>query len=414
MLPRRTGGTGAGGGNGAAAASGAAATAVTAEPGKDAAGVALTPAQRAALEKELLERLSKPVGGGNGDSAASPEAAAAARAVLAALKEDPHRGESRTSVGHPGSGGNPQVVAGQPNDGFAPGVKPEVYAAAMEKLAHYPAEVRETLRTAAGSAVVEIPVALIERNSYQTRVTGLDDPSLTELTESIKAQGVLEPILVRPLKQAGPTGQMYELIAGERRWLASRKAGLKRIPALVREVSNEQTMVITIIENLHRQDLNPMQHARAFRRLSDEFRLTQEEIAQRTGMSRPAVANYLRLTRLPEWVRAAIDENRLSFGHAKVLLQVPEDENVLALAKKVVAGGLSVRETELLVEDFIRPPREMPPVERKVDPNVRAAEMELERALGCRVQIKDRKGKGRIVIEYHSLEDFDRVLEALK
>lgn len=265
-----------------------------------------------------------------------------------------------------------------------------------------------------GQMVILIPVALIERNPFQTRFTAVDDPALNELVESIKVHGVMQPVVVRPLAKPGPQGELYHLVAGERRWLASRRAGKTHLPAVVRDMSDTEAMVLTIIENLHRQDLNPMQHARSFNRLMEEFRLTQEEIAQRTAMTRPMVANYLRLTRLPEVVQKAIEDGRLSFGHAKVLLMLGGMDSIEICAKKVLFGRLSVRETEMMVEEFLHPPAAAAKPERPVDPNVRAAEEELQRALGCRVRIRDRRGRGRIEIEYKSLEDFDRVVGALK
>jgi ParB family chromosome partitioning protein len=265
-----------------------------------------------------------------------------------------------------------------------------------------------------GEMVIQLPVNLLERNPYQTRFTGAEDPGLADLAESIKVHGVMQPVLVCPLKQPGPQGELYHLIAGERRWLASKMAGRTHIPAIVRDLASHDVLVLTIIENLHRQDLSPMQHARAFHRLMDEFHFTQEEVAQRTGMPRSAVANYLRLRRLPDFAQKAIEEGRLLFGHAKVLMTLGSPEAVELCTKKVMANRLSVRETEMLVDEFLNPPAAPEKAERKVDPNVRAAELELERALGCRVRIKDRNGRGKIQIEYRTLEDFDRVITSLK
>jgi ParB family chromosome partitioning protein len=255
--------------------------------------------------------------------------------------------------------------------------------------------------------------ALINRNPYQTRVTSDDDPGLAELADSIQAHGVMQPIVVRPRKEAGAGGELYELIAGERRWRASLRAGKTHVPAIVRDVASELVLVLTIIENLHRQDLNPMQHARALERLAAEFRLTQEEVAVRTGLSRSAVANYLRLVRLPEELQRAVADGRLGFGQAKVLMALGSAPELEILARKVMTGKLTVRETEALLQQVLLPKAEKPSPERKLDPNVRAAEMQLYQALGCRVQVRDHNGKGKIVIEYTSLEDFDRVLEVL-
>ena len=264
-----------------------------------------------------------------------------------------------------------------------------------------------------GKQVVEIPLELIARNSYQTRFTAEDDPALEELAESIKVHGVFQPIVVRPNQRPGADGQLYELIAGERRWLASGRAGRTHIPAIVRDVPNQQVLVLTIIENLLRQDLNPMQHARALERLSAEFRLTQEEVAARTGLSRSAVANFLRLVRLPQPLQEAVADGRLGYGQAKVIMALGDTPDREALAHKVIAGKLTVRETEALLHDFMQPPAAKTSQPAPTDPNVRAAEMELQRALGCPVQIKDSKGKGKIVIQYKSLEDFDRIVAAL-
>ena len=279
---------------------------------------------------------------------------------------------------------------------------------------HWSPEYLEETRIRPGDMVIEIPLELIGRNPYQTRATSDDDPGLTELAESIRAHGVMQPVVVRPMRQPGPRGELYELIAGERRWRASLKAARSHLPAIVRDVPSEQVLVLTIIENLHREDLNPIQHARALQRLAEEFRLTQEEVAARTGLSRPAVANFLRLTRLPEELQKAVADGRLGFGQAKVLMALSHPEELEAMARKVMAGKLTVRETEALLQEFQHPQAAAQPADRTVDPNVHAAEVELQRSLGCRVQIKDRNGKGKIVIEYHSLEDFDRIVEALK
>src|SRR5438552_4399979 len=191
----------------------------------------------------------------------------------------------------------------------------------------------------------EILLELIDRNPYQTRGKH-DEVALEELAASIKVVGVIQPVVVRPVGNG-----RYQLMAGERRWLASERAGKSTIPALVRMASDEQAMEITIIENLQREDLNPMEQARAYERLSREFGLTQEEIASRTGKDRPSIGNFLRLMKLPVEVQAAIEDESLSFGHAKVLLMVVnEPEHVAAkIARKVMIEGLSVRATEELI-----------------------------------------------------------------
>ncbi|MGA9565889.1 MAG: ParB/RepB/Spo0J family partition protein [Candidatus Korobacteraceae bacterium] len=261
-----------------------------------------------------------------------------------------------------------------------------------------------------GEAIHQLSVELIDRNPYQTR-SHVDETALQELADSIKATGVLQPITVR----AVPGGR-YQLIAGERRWLASQHAGKTTVPAIVRQVSNEQAMEMTIIENLQREDLNPIEQARAFDRLGREFGLTQEQISLRTGKERSSVANFLRLLRLPESVQAWVAGGHLSFGHAKALLGLDSPESMMAIANRAVEKGLSVRQTEDAIANLSHPAqREMEKqlTELVMDPNVREAQRELERSLGVRVTIKDRKGRGKIVLEYSSLEDFDRILTSL-
>jgi ParB family chromosome partitioning protein len=257
-----------------------------------------------------------------------------------------------------------------------------------------------------GDAIHQLAVELIDPNPYQTR-TSVDEGALQELAESIKATGVLQPITVR----AVPGGR-YQLIAGERRWMASRRAGKATVPAIVRQVSNEQAMEMTIIENLQREDLNPMEQARAFERLGREFGLTQEQISQRTGKERSSVANFLRLTRLPLEVQALLESNQISFGHAKALLGLDSPEAMILMAKRILIKALSVRQTEEAIANQLHPPEKVEKV-REVDPNVKEAERQLERVLGVRVTITDRKGKGKILLEYASLDDFDRILDAL-
>src|SRR5277367_2269049 len=189
----------------------------------------------------------------------------------------------------------------------------------------------------------EIPVDSIERNPFQTR-SRFDEQQLEELAASISATGVVQPILVRPLP-----GDRFQLIAGERRWLASQRAGKATIPAMVRAVSDEQAMEITIIENLQRADLNPMEQARAFERLSRDFKMTQDQVAQRTGKNRTSIANFLRLLRLPGDIQAKVEAGELSFGHARALLALESPEAMLKAAQKVGALAMSVRQTEALV-----------------------------------------------------------------
>ena len=258
-----------------------------------------------------------------------------------------------------------------------------------------------------GDLVKELSVEQIDRNPYQTRGKFAEE-ALNELAASIKASGVVQPIVVR----SNSNGR-FQLIAGERRWLASQRAGKTTVPAIIRQVSNEQAMEMTIVENLQREDLNAIEQARAYERLGREFNLTQEQMAQRTGKDRSSVANFLRLLKLPEEVQQLVESEKLSFGHAKALMSLDSPEAMSKLAQRIVTLSMSVRQTEGAVYNLMHPPEKQAKVERQVDPNVREAEKELERSLGVKVVITDKKGKGNILLQYASLEDFDRILEAL-
>ena len=256
---------------------------------------------------------------------------------------------------------------------------------------------------------LEIGVELIDRNPFQTR-TVFDEAKLAELAASITASGVVQPIVVRH----GKDGR-FTLITGERRWLASKIAGKPTVPAIVREVSNLQAMEMTIVENLQRTDLNPMEQAHAFERLSHDFHMTQAQMAERTGKDRATVANFLRLLKLPESIQKLVESGELSFGHARVLLGLDSPEAIAAAAQKVLALHLSVRMTENYVQGIMNPESkaksDKPVV--AVDPNVREAQEQLRRSLGLKVSIEDKKGRGRVIIEYSGIEDFDAILTAL-
>jgi ParB family chromosome partitioning protein len=256
----------------------------------------------------------------------------------------------------------------------------------------------------------EIPLDQIDRNPFQTR-SHVNAEQLAELAASITANGVVQPVLVRPLANG-----RFQLIAGERRWLASEQAGKQTIPAILRQVSDEQAMEITIVENLQRADLNPMEQARAFERLSREFHMTQEQMAVRTGKDRASVANFLRLLRLPAGVQARVESGELSFGHARTLLALEHAEEMEKAAQKIAALSLNVRQTENYVQGLLHPernPKKEPRAEPPIDPNVRDAQDRLQRALGLKVHIEDKNGRGRVIIEYARLEDFDTLLEQL-
>lgn len=261
---------------------------------------------------------------------------------------------------------------------------------------------------AEGGKPREIPLDQIDPNPFQTR-SQVNEEQLAELAASISANGVVQPILVRPQHNG-----RFQLIAGERRWRASRLAGKTTIPAILRQVSDEQAMEITIVENLQRADLNPMEQARAFDRLAREFHMTQEQMAQRTGKDRASVSNFLRLLKLPSAVQGRVESGELTFGHARTLLAFEHAEEIEKAAQRIVALSLSVRQTENYVQGLIHPERK-PEKEQKpkppLDPNVRDAQDRLQRALGLKVNIEDRNGRGKVIIEYARLEDFDALME---
>ena len=257
----------------------------------------------------------------------------------------------------------------------------------------------------------EIPIGQIDPNPYQTR-GHLDEQKLEELSRSIGASGVVQPILVRPL----PNGR-FQLIAGERRWRASEKAGKSSVPAILRQVSDEQAMEMTIVENLQRADLNPIEQARAYERLGRDFKMTQEQMAQRTGKDRASIANFLRLLRLPADVQGRVEAGDLSFGHARALLSLGSPEAMSKASIKVLALAMSVRQTETYVLGILDPGDKKRRSEEKakqaLDPNVKEAQDKLQRQLGLKVRIEDKRGRGRVVIEYADLGDFDALMNAL-
>ena len=273
-----------------------------------------------------------------------------------------------------------------------------------------PAPVPEPKADVETGKPMEILVGEIDRNPYQTRLV-FDEKLLAELAESIAANGVVQPILVRPIANG-----RFQLIAGERRWLASQRAGKATIPAVVKQVSDVQAMEITIVENLQRADLNPIEQARAFERLSREFGMTQEQMAHRTGKERASIGNYLRLLKLPQSVQDKVANGTLSYSHARVLLTLDHTEDIENAVSKILSLSLSVRQAETYVQNLMFPDRPLKKDEAKksaIDPNVREAQEKLQRALGLRVKIEDKNGRGRVIIEYGRLEDFDALMEEI-
>ncbi len=281
---------------------------------------------------------------------------------------------------------------------------------AVEPLAMAP-DLASQVRSEVGEALVPIPLDQIDENPYQTRRI-FDPKTLETLADSIRSNGVVQPIVVRR-----STTDRFVLILGERRCRAAKLAGQSTIPALIRQVTNQQAAEMTVIENLQRQDLNCLEQAHAFARLSRDFGLTQEQIGQRTGCSRESVSNYMRLLRLPPEVQQFLAEGKLGFSEARVLLQLTNPDSIPHFAKEAVEKQLSVAQLAALVDYANLPGPDSSsdsPRARWVDPNVRAVQTSLEQILGCKVRISDRKGKGKILIEYASLEDFDRIVEMLK
>ena len=263
--------------------------------------------------------------------------------------------------------------------------------------------------TVSSDAVRQIPITQIDPNPHQTRRSFHPD-RLRELAESIVAHGVVQPIIVRK------SGDRYLLIAGERRWRATAKAGVATIPAIVREVTEKDILELTLIENIQREDLDPIETAEAFSKLSEESGLTHDQIASRTGKDRTTITNYLRLLKLPIEVRERVASGELSMGHARALLSLTSAEAQKALAARIVAQGLSVRQTEALTKAPRKDGGRMETAKAcksALDPNVRAAIQEMERVLGTRVRIYPKGKKGKLEIEYYSQEDLDRIYDAI-
>ena len=245
----------------------------------------------------------------------------------------------------------------------------------------------------------------IEPNPRQPR-QDFDPAALEELAQSIRENGVITPITLRK------TGDTYQIIAGERRWRASRMAGLHEIPAVVLDVDENTAYALALIENLQREDLNPMEEAEGYRRLTQELGLTQEQAARRVGISRPAVANALRLLSLPKAVAALLRDKEISAGHARALLPLEDPERMEQAAKTVIGQQLSVRQTELLVKRLLSQPKDAP--EKQPDIYVADLERAMEALTGHRIAIQPGAKKGRVVIEYYGNEDLEAVCDALK
>ena len=250
----------------------------------------------------------------------------------------------------------------------------------------------------------ELPIDILKRGRYQPR-TRMDQGALEDLAQSIRSRGIVQPILARALDDGG-----YEIIAGERRWRAAQLAGLQSVPVVVREVPDEAAMAISLIENIQRENLNPIEEAMGLKRLLDEFGLTHEQIAESIGRSRSAVTNLLRLLGLNTVPRRLLEEGRLEMGHARALLALSGRDQDNA-AKEVAEKGYSVRQTEALVK---RPGSKAKKAVTPPDPDVLRLQEELSEKLGAQVTVADRKGKGRLVIEYHSLDELQGIIKRIR
>ncbi len=257
--------------------------------------------------------------------------------------------------------------------------------------------------------VKEVDIDLIQPSREQPR-TVFDQAKLDELAQSIRTSGIIQPLLVRP------RGGIYELVAGERRWRAAQIAGLSRIPAIVRDIPDERLLELALIENIQRQELNPIEEANAYKRLIESLHLTQDDVARRVGRDRTFITNYLRVLKLPNDIQTLIETEKISFGHARALLSVEDAILQRRLAQKIVKQSWSVRETERRVKNISRPPLVPPkPSLRSPDPNLKAAEVKLRRILGTQVRIHPaRSGSvGRIEIEFYSDPDLHRIFAAI-
>lgn len=251
----------------------------------------------------------------------------------------------------------------------------------------------------------QIRLELLQRGKYQPRVD-FDQAALQELADSIKAQGVMQPIVVRAVGS-----DRYEIVAGERRWRASQLAGLDTIPAIVRDISDETAIAMALIENIQREDLNPLEEARALKRLQTEFDLSQQEVATAVGKSRPVVANLLRLLSLEREVSDMLEHGRIEAGHGKVLLALESGDQIRA-ARKVADSKLSVRQTEVLVKAMLASPADSAPPQK--DPDIDRLERQLSERFGTKVVIENKNGRGKLVIQYSDLDVLDGILNRIQ
>jgi ParB family chromosome partitioning protein len=283
-------------------------------------------------------------------------------------------------------------------------------------LGQAPARNEPTFVPAPTDDLAKIPLDLLERGRYQPRVD-MRPETLQDLADSIKAQGVVQPIVVRPLDPPGAAGvQRYEIIAGERRWRAAQMAGLDEIPAVIRRVADEAAVAMSLIENIQRENLNPLEEARALERLVGEFQMTHQAAAEAVGRSRVAVSNLLRLLELSDEVKELVEKRELEMGHARALLGLSARKQQTEVGRLVAKKGLSVRETEALVRRLLDHADAAPAGERAaVDPNIRKLQDDLTDRLGAKVTLQhNARGGGKLIVNYHSLDELDGILERIR
>ena len=266
-----------------------------------------------------------------------------------------------------------------------------------------------------GDTLKQIPVELLQRGQYQPRIDMRQD-SLEDLANSIKAQGVVQPIVARPIGTTDSGTQRYEIVAGERRWRAAQLAGLAEIPAVVRNVPDESAIALALIENIQRENLNPLEEARALDRLIREFDLTHAEAATAVGRSRASVSNLLRLQELSDKVKPLLEDRQLEMGHARALLAITNPTQQYDAARQVVKKGMSVRDTERLVRRMLDKAKPKPPKTPAAgDADIRRLEIEVSEKLGAKVRVDHgSKGAGKLVISYNSLDELDGILKHIK
>jgi ParB family chromosome partitioning protein len=266
-----------------------------------------------------------------------------------------------------------------------------------------------------GDRLANLPLDLLQRGKYQPRMD-MRPETLSELADSIKSQGLVQPILVRPLPRPNPgESQRYEIIAGERRWRAAQMAGIAEIPAVIRDVPDEAAVAMALIENIQREDLNPLEEARALLRLIEEFGLTHQAAAEAVGRSRAAVSNLLRLMELADDVKELLERRSIEMGHARALLGLTTRRQQIEVANLVAKKGLSVRDTEALVRRLLAPAATARDEPKAVDPDINRLQLELADKLGAKVLFQHTSsGKGKMVVSYNSLDELEGILTHIR